>query len=99
MFEMIFGSEKFEPLIGELSLAAQMDAKEDDPHQLRDFQQRRRQVQIAVNLVAMLDSYVEGHLKKFEEVIDEMCNDLATNSMGKLLTGVISYIYIEQATF
>ena len=37
MFEMIFGSEKFMPLIGELGLAMRMDLKEDDPSELLDF--------------------------------------------------------------
>ena len=37
MFEMIFGSEKFEPLIGELGLAMMMTMKEGDPPELFEF--------------------------------------------------------------
>lgn len=37
MFEMIFGSEKFEPLIGEPSMAMMMTMKEDDPPELLEF--------------------------------------------------------------
>lgn len=36
-FEMIFGSEKFEPLVGELQLASMANSKDDDPPELNDF--------------------------------------------------------------
>lgn len=34
----------------------------------------------------------------FENEVKKMCEEMASNSMGKLLTGIIAYVYIEQAT-
>ena len=66
-FEMIFGSEKFEPLVGELQLASMANAKEEDPSELLDFKQRKREVMIAVNLVRTLDPFIEGELEDFDK--------------------------------
>ena len=48
-----------------------------------------------MNLVGMLEPFVEGTLERFDCEMDAMCIELALNPMGKLLIGVISYIYIE----
>ena len=64
---MIFGSEKFEPLVGELQLAAMANVQEDAPSELLDFHQRKREVMIAVNLVKTLDTFIEGELEDFEK--------------------------------
>lgn len=66
-FEMIFGSEKFEPLVGELQLAAMASAQEDTPSELLEFKQRKREVMIAVNLVKTLDPFIEGELEDFDK--------------------------------
>ena len=60
IFEMIFGSEKFEPILGELKLSQMMNMKEDEPAELLEFRQRKREVQLAVNLVKSLDLYISG---------------------------------------
>ena len=44
IFEMIFGSEKFEPLIGEPTMAMMMTMKEGDPAELLEFKQKKRVV-------------------------------------------------------
>ena len=58
IFEMIFGSEKFEPILGELKLSQMMNMQEDQPSELLEFKQRKREVQLAVNLVKSLDLYM-----------------------------------------
>ena len=55
IFEMIFGSEKFEPILGELKLSQMMNMQEDQPSELLEFKQKKREVQLAVNLVKNLD--------------------------------------------
>jgi curved DNA-binding protein CbpA len=57
LFAMLFGSEKFEPIIGELKIAMQMQSVvEDDAGsssgdgKLSRFKQRKREIQCAVNL-------------------------------------------------
>lgn len=49
-------------------------------------------------MVKMLENYSEGRIDSFDTEMNEMCVELANNAMGKLMIGVISYIYIEQAT-
>ncbi len=71
-FEMVFGSEKFEPLVGELALTSmfadvqkqqQMGQEggdgrsEVEENALAKFKQSKRCVQCAVNLVDILDKY------------------------------------------
>ena len=59
LFAMIFGSEKFEPLVGELKLASQMSeqtAGEYEHPKLRAFKQRKRIVQCAINLSKVRDT-------------------------------------------
>ena len=69
-FEMVFGSEKFEPLVGELALTSMFadlqkqqqeqdsnDRSEVEENALAKFKQSKRCVQCAVNLVDILDKY------------------------------------------
>ena len=51
IFEMIFGSDKFEPLLGELQIAMMMNLSEGSPAELLQFKQKKREIQIAVNIV------------------------------------------------
>jgi hypothetical protein len=76
LFAMIFGSEKFVPLVGELQLASQMQQEEGEggaggnsaahQAQLKKFRQKKREVQCAVNLAAKLQPYVDN---ENEEVV------------------------------
>ena len=63
LFAMIFGSEKFIPLVGELKLSAQMQATEAVLHntKLLQFRQKKREIQCAVNLVAKLQPYLDSN--------------------------------------
>lgn len=71
LFAMIFGSEKFESLVGELKLASQMQAKEGETHsfQLDNFKQRKREIQCALNLALKLQPYIDSG--ENEEVREE----------------------------
>ena len=52
---------------------------------------------IAVNLVKTLDPFIEGELEDFDKTQIENCEELSGNPMGKMMLGIISYIYMEQA--
>ncbi|CAE7476132.1 ATJ10, partial [Symbiodinium microadriaticum] len=58
LYAMIFGSEKFEPIIGELQLASQMQSQVEESQEVhpkvRAFHQKKREVQCAVNLAQKL---------------------------------------------
>jgi len=59
MFAMIFGSDKFEALVGELKMAYMMDI-EDKLEHLNKFlwyKQHKREVLCAVNLAEKLDKF------------------------------------------
>lgn len=50
---------------------------------------------IASNLVKTLEPFIEGELESFTQAQKEMCEELSANPMGKMMLGVISYIYME----
>ena len=64
LFAMIFGSEKFEPIIGELKIAAQMQSVSEEDlgiggdGRVSRFKQKKREIQCAVSLVI-------HHFKKY----------------------------------
>ena len=63
LFAMIFGSEKFEPLVGELKLATQMQMDEEHAGQnskLLKFRQKKREVQCATNLAVKLQPFLDS---------------------------------------
>lgn len=65
LYAMVFGSEAFESIIGELSLTSQMKGvadKSEEPSkpEVLPFHQRKREVQCAVTLAEKLQVYVSG---------------------------------------
>ncbi|CAM9157656.1 unnamed protein product, partial [Ectocarpus fasciculatus] len=101
MYAMIFGSEKFEPLIGELQISKQMQNSEDDEKparfeaKLQKFQQRKREVKCAVSLARKLQQYVEGDVEGFKATISEEATELSQSPFGATLLGVIGNAYTE----
>ena len=97
-FAMVFGSEDFEPLVGALKMASMAAAasNEDVSSEEEAFKQRRREVQVAVNLRNMLapccdDEHAdEAH---FEASMREKAAQLAVNPFGEELLHVIGYVY------
>ena len=67
LFAMIFGSDKFVPLVGELKLATQMQQSDSDnssdnninSSKLMKFKQKKREIQCALNLVTKLQVYID----------------------------------------
>jgi hypothetical protein len=69
-YEMVFGSEKFEPFVGELQLTSTIldmqkhengkskDRTEDQENALSKFKQTKRVVSCALNLVDLLDKFL-----------------------------------------
>lgn len=101
MFAMIFGSENFEPLVGELQLASQMQANEGDPMsshpKLRAFRQKKREVQCAMNLVAKLQLYIDSNAEVFQENMRAEAKELASTAFGGTLLSTIGVVYHEFA--
>lgn len=96
IFEMIFGSEKFEPILGELKLSQMMNMDENQPPELLEFKQKKREVQLAVNLVKNLQLFMDGQTDDFNNFNILNAQELSVNPMGKMMLGRIAQIYIEQ---
>jgi hypothetical protein len=106
LYSMFFGSDKFEPLIGELSLAQQIKAGIDMEQgvgpEILPFRQRKREVQIAVNLVAKLQPYLdaEGNAESesiLRESVQSEVKELVSSPMGAALIDVIGDSYVTHA--
>jgi hypothetical protein len=101
MFAMIFGSEKFEPLVGELQLASQMQA--DTPvhahPRVQAFKQRRREVQCALTLVDKLQGFMDLGCdpKAYQESLVEEAKELSSSAFGGTLLTTIGTCYYEFA--
>eukprot|EP01038_Epipyxis_sp_PR26KG_P010779 gene10779-14474_t len=102
LFAMIFGSEKFIPLVGELKLASQMQSVEAEGSnpKLESFKQRKREIQCALNLVTKLQPYIDSEENEtvFRESLREEITELSSSAFGSTLVGTIGRAYFEHAT-
>jgi len=110
-FMMIFGSDKFEFYVGELRLAMMMskgmEGGLDDEGALQalfendpaiEFRQKQREVQCAVNLAKVLQTYADApDSDKFITEVEKEATELSASEFGGTLLSVIGYVYIEQA--
>lgn len=102
LFTFIFGSEKFEPIIGELQVLStiqtvvQQDGKFAD-RKIVQFRQRKREVTCAVNLAGKLDEYSSESEESFRSSVIAEANELADNRFGATLLSFIGLIYMEKA--
>lgn len=102
IYLLFFGSDRFEPLIGELQVATMIKHLLDTTHKPSDimrFRQRKRELQCALNLVQRLDVYVsQGDTEAFRKKATEEVSELAAESlMGALLIHHIGKVYLDRA--
>lgn len=103
MYAMLFGSESFDDLIGELQLASILQQAEQgaDPS-LRHMshKQRSREVSCARKLAEWLDKFVGGELDAaaFEAEAKAHAAELAQTGFGELLTHTIGRVYLYKAS-
>jgi len=102
LFAMVFGSEKFDALIGELTLATQMSMeKPEEQHpRYQSFKQKKRQLKCAWELAQKLDSYhtqynSEDHA--FKDAMSVEAAELAASPFGGVLVGEIGNQYVAEA--
>ncbi len=106
MYAMLFGSEQFEDLIGELQIAAMLQQAEGggDPADVSlkhlSHKQRQREVACAAKLAAKLQPFVDCQLSlaDFEAQVREQAKELATSAFGELLTHTIGGVYVYKAS-
>ena len=97
-FAALFGSDKFEHLVGELILAAAAragpDLKADGLRQL----QVAREARLATLLTALLRRYVEGDETGFRQSMQAEAAELAKVSYGEAMLRAIGKAYETQAS-
>ena len=104
LYAMIFGSEDFEAIVGELALASQMkmylsqatDAPNANMHLILAFRQRKREVQLAVNLLKKVDLFMENETK-FNEAIAAEVAELTKTPLGGTLLSLVGTVYSDKA--
>lgn len=113
LFAMIFGSERFEPIVGELELATRMqhgglgigddgssgskEALMYSNPKVKSFIQKRREVQCAVTLAKRLERFVGGDESGFRREAEEEAAELSQTAFGGVLLAAIGNAYIEHA--
>eukprot|EP00668_Euglena_longa_P005043 GGOE01005918.1.p1 GENE.GGOE01005918.1~~GGOE01005918.1.p1 ORF type:complete len:299 (-),score=83.31 GGOE01005918.1:331-1227(-) len=96
-FTMLFGSEKFEHLVGRLNLTVLTDTEVELTNEESTMLQDRRQTRLAVKLASMLQAYYDGHEEAFVESMTAHAQDLAEVSFGEDILHTIGYIYTNMA--
>eukprot|EP00596_Hydrurales_sp_CCMP1899_P002137 CAMPEP_0119050066 /NCGR_PEP_ID=MMETSP1177-20130426/68019_1 /TAXON_ID=2985 /ORGANISM="Ochromonas sp, Strain CCMP1899" /LENGTH=481 /DNA_ID=CAMNT_0007028037 /DNA_START=116 /DNA_END=1558 /DNA_ORIENTATION=- len=101
IYAMIFGSELFESIIGELHSATQVksmvDQNSDENPDLSAFVQRKREIQLAMNIIAKIGLYVDGDKVLFMEKLKSEALELSESPLGCALLALIGSIYMERS--
>ena len=95
-FAMLFGSEPFEHLIGELKLATMFALGGEADEAYLKYKQRRREVLCAVTLGGMLSQYVHGDEEEFEADMHREAEALREAPVGVALIWTCGYIYEQK---
>lgn len=69
--------------------------------QERKLKQEKREVQCALKLAKLLDTYIQdSSIEKtgFKTMLEAEAKDLSSTSFGSALIGVLAYVYVEQAS-
>ena len=92
-FAMLFGSEPFEYLIGELKLATMFAHGGEADERFMEHKQKRREVMCAVTLKGLLAQFVSGDEGEFEVEMHAHAKALLAAPVGAALVWTCGYIY------
>ena len=92
-FAMLFGSEPFEHLIGELRLATRFALGETADDAFLAYKQKRREVMCAVTLCGLLGQFAHGDEAEFEADMHREAALLQKAPVGVALVWTCGYIY------
>ncbi len=109
-YSLLFGSDIFEMLVGELQMVTFIRLATDDSSNKKDsipnrgqivlqYRQRKREFLCAKALCSKLDFYVSGDLEGFKNAGMKDCDEMveSDNKMGSLLLAFVGSIYLERA--
>ena len=96
-FTMLFGSERFEPYIGTLALAAAASMEGELSFARLQQKQQKRQLACSLELVRRTQRWVDGDTKAFREEIEREAAELADVSFGDCLLFVSLFFSVVSA--
>uniref|UniRef100_A0A7S2R5M7 J domain-containing protein n=1 Tax=Rhizochromulina marina TaxID=1034831 RepID=A0A7S2R5M7_9STRA len=99
-FTMLFGSEAFEPLVGQLSLSSMAEVwMQDGLISVKELErlQLQREVRCALNLAAMLQRRVVGDQAAFDDALRCEISKLVAAPFGEELLQTIGKVYLNKA--
>jgi len=101
MYAMIFGSENFDAIIGELQITALLESLTNGgaiSAELLLFKQRKRELQCAVNLVSKLNAYKGPDSREsFLSKIGTEAQELTDTALGGALLACVGQCYMDAA--
>lgn len=96
-FEMSFGCEAFEHLIGKPAVTLFNEQNEISPEQLEALQ-KERENKLVENLKLRLELYVNGNKEDFvKDALAEVDNLVRAGELGPEMLNVVGYVYEQQA--
>lgn len=102
LFAMVFGSDQFVNIIGELqlaSLASNVDDTGTAPSgEMMNSLQRKRVGRLVLELLKALKPYVEGDKRGFLTSTHRQMRKLSQSSFGKSLLYTVGKVYVQQAS-
>lgn len=103
LFAMVFGSDQFVHLIGELqlaSLASNVDESGNTPTEVVMEQiQRARVGKLVLEMVKSLKRWVDGDKKGFLQAAHRQMKELRETSFGPSLLHTVGNVYVQQTTY
>ncbi len=92
LFCLLFGTDELDFFIGELSVSMIMSLEKNDPIKIIEFKQKRREMNIANNILELLD---RDNLTL--NIINEKRQNAIITPFSNLIINLIGYLYIEIA--
>lgn len=103
LFAMVFGSEQFVPLIGELQLASLANNVDDDGNAPTEAVlngiQKSRVGRLVLEMVKLLKPWVDGDKRGFLKSTSQLMRHLRTASFGPELLQTVGNVYVQQTAY
>lgn len=99
-FTMLFGSDRFEPLIGQLALSTMAEIwMSEGTLRVKDCErmQIQREVRCALNLAALIQRYLDGDDVAFKTALAAQVEMLVNTAFGEELLHAIGWVYLNKA--
>ena len=99
MFEIFFGTEKFENLVGQVPMVVEMSVDRPLPPEEKKFRQLLREAKVGTHLAELISPYVEGTLgpAAFSTWAATFAEDLTDTPFGLRLLHCLGSCYVHNA--